>query len=136
VIPTRGLWLLMIFLIGVFGIIGQVCHFSFYPCLALILVSRKTLLAMGFQRETASRGTLAMYTSVRPACHFHVRNVTIAVLFLGCLCRRARVHRFSYDAYPALDRRVDHYHELGYLHVGAIPSYVSSQIHNFVAHRT
>jgi drug/metabolite transporter (DMT)-like permease len=32
----------------------------------LILISklRKTLLAMGFQRETASRGTLAMYTSV------------------------------------------------------------------------
>jgi drug/metabolite transporter (DMT)-like permease len=46
VIPTRALWLLMMFLIGIFGLIAQ------------------TLLAMGFQRETASRGTLAMYTSV------------------------------------------------------------------------
>ncbi|KAN0118834.1 hypothetical protein V8E52_004606 [Russula decolorans] len=45
VIPTRWLWFLM-FLIGIFGLIAQ------------------TLLAMGFQRETASRGSLAMYTSV------------------------------------------------------------------------
>jgi hypothetical protein len=39
---------------------------------------RKTLLAMGFQRETASRGTLAMYTSVCllvTVFVFHVRNV-------------------------------------------------------------
>jgi len=46
VIPTRVLWLAMMFLTGIFGYIAQ------------------TLLAMGFQRETASRGTLAMYTSV------------------------------------------------------------------------
>ncbi|KAI0290236.1 hypothetical protein BC826DRAFT_1027947 [Russula brevipes] len=46
VIPTRGLWVLVLFLIGIFGLIAQ------------------TLLAMGFQRETASRGALAMYTSV------------------------------------------------------------------------
>ncbi|KAH9980407.1 hypothetical protein BJV74DRAFT_779691 [Russula compacta] len=46
VIPTRGAWLVIMFLIGIFGLIAQ------------------TLLAMGFQRETASRGTLALYTSV------------------------------------------------------------------------
>ncbi|KAF8495944.1 drug/metabolite transporter superfamily [Russula emetica] len=46
VIPTRGLWLLIMFLICIFGLIAQ------------------THLAMGFQRETASRGSLAMYTSV------------------------------------------------------------------------
>jgi len=45
-IPTRVLPLVLIFLVGIFGSIGQ------------------TLLAMGFQREMASRGSLAMYTSV------------------------------------------------------------------------
>jgi len=46
VVPTRGLWIVMMLLNGIFGMAGQ------------------TLMAMGFQRETASRGTLAMYTSV------------------------------------------------------------------------
>ncbi|KAI0247428.1 hypothetical protein BJV78DRAFT_1285545 [Lactifluus subvellereus] len=46
VIPTRILWLVMLLLICIFGLIAQ------------------TLLTMGLQRETASRGTLAIYTSV------------------------------------------------------------------------
>ncbi|KAF8499631.1 integral membrane protein DUF6 [Russula emetica] len=46
VIPTHALWLAMLLLIGIFGLISQ------------------TLLVMGFQRETASRGALAIYTSI------------------------------------------------------------------------
>ncbi|KAF8883036.1 EamA-like transporter family-domain-containing protein [Infundibulicybe gibba] len=46
IIPTRLDWLGLLVLIGIFGFIGQV------------------LLTMGLQRETASRGTLALYTQV------------------------------------------------------------------------
>ncbi|KAI0247425.1 hypothetical protein BJV78DRAFT_1133292 [Lactifluus subvellereus] len=48
VIPTRILWLVMLLLVGIFGLIAQ------------------TLLTtlMGLQRETASRGTLGVYTSI------------------------------------------------------------------------
>jgi len=46
VVPTRILWLVMLLLIGIFGLIAQ------------------TLLTMGLQRETASRSTLAVYTSI------------------------------------------------------------------------
>jgi len=46
VIPTDVLWFAMLFLICMFGLITQI------------------LLVMGLQRETASRGSLAIYTSV------------------------------------------------------------------------
>lgn len=46
VIPTRTLWLVMLFLIGIFGFVAQ------------------TLLTMGLQRETAGRSALAIYTSI------------------------------------------------------------------------
>jgi len=46
VLPTRVLWLVLLLLVGVLGLIAQI------------------FLAMGFQRETASRGTLAMYTAI------------------------------------------------------------------------
>ncbi|KAI0300666.1 hypothetical protein B0F90DRAFT_1629305 [Multifurca ochricompacta] len=44
VIPMRVSWIAMLLLIGIFGFIAQI------------------LLTMGFQRETAARGTLALYT--------------------------------------------------------------------------
>ena len=64
VIPTRVLTLVLIFLVGIFGSIGQV--YSTLQSFILIpdVNIAKTLLAMGFQQETASRGSLAMYTSV------------------------------------------------------------------------
>jgi len=46
VIPTRVLTLVLMFLVSLLGLAAQ------------------TFLAMGFQRETASRGSLAMYTSI------------------------------------------------------------------------
>ncbi|KAI9450017.1 hypothetical protein BJY52DRAFT_1304849 [Lactarius psammicola] len=46
VIPTHVLWLVMLFVVGILGLIGQ------------------TLLTMGLQRETAGRGTLAIYSSI------------------------------------------------------------------------
>ncbi|KAH9984536.1 hypothetical protein BJV77DRAFT_1037055 [Russula vinacea] len=52
VMPTRPLWLAMLLLLGVLDLTSQ------------------SLLVMGFQRETASRGVLACYTSVIFAAMF------------------------------------------------------------------
>jgi len=52
VIPTNVLWLAMMLLIGILGLCSQ------------------TLLVMGLQRETASRGVLGMYTSAVYAVAF------------------------------------------------------------------
>jgi hypothetical protein len=38
VIPTRGLWVLVLFLIGIFGLIAQVCSPIALPSARLILV--------------------------------------------------------------------------------------------------
>ncbi|KAH9974970.1 hypothetical protein BGW80DRAFT_1204450 [Lactifluus volemus] len=46
VIPTRVSWLVLMLLIGIFSLVAQV------------------LLALGFQRETASRGSVALYTLI------------------------------------------------------------------------
>ncbi|KAJ7576929.1 drug/metabolite transporter superfamily [Mycena floridula] len=46
VIPTRLLWLSLLALIGIFGFLAQI------------------LLTMGLQRETAGRGTMAVYTLI------------------------------------------------------------------------
>ena len=66
VVPTHALWLAMLLLIGIFGLISQVrSYLSFFsPSVADSGNTVKTLLVMGFQRETASRGALAIYTSV------------------------------------------------------------------------
>ncbi|KAI0247427.1 hypothetical protein BJV78DRAFT_1364195 [Lactifluus subvellereus] len=66
VIPTRILWLVMLLLVGIFGLIAQ------------------TLLTMGLQRETASRGTLGVYTSIVFAVVFeflvfHTRPSTLSI---------------------------------------------------------
>jgi len=54
VIPRRPLWLAVLLLIGILSFIAQI------------------LLTMGLQRETASRGTLAIYTSVVFAVMFEL----------------------------------------------------------------
>jgi len=65
VIPTHVLGLVILFFVGAFGLIAQVCSpVSFFQADADIQVA-KTLLTMGFQRETAARGSLAMFTAVR-----------------------------------------------------------------------
>ncbi|KAI9439322.1 hypothetical protein H4582DRAFT_1948460 [Lactarius indigo] len=46
VVPTRVLWLVMLFVVGILGMIGQ------------------ALLTMGLQREAAGRGALAIYSSI------------------------------------------------------------------------
>ncbi|KAI9439324.1 integral membrane protein DUF6 [Lactarius indigo] len=67
VLPTRFLWLVMLFLIGIFGFLAQ------------------TLLTMGLQRETAGRGTLAIYTSIVFATMFeftvfHTTPPTLSII--------------------------------------------------------
>ncbi|KAI9450022.1 integral membrane protein DUF6 [Lactarius psammicola] len=67
VIPTRTLWLVMLFLIGIFGFVAQ------------------TLLTMGLQRETAGRGALAIYTSIVFAIAFefivfHTTPSTLSII--------------------------------------------------------
>src|SRR5713226_2571701 len=65
VIPTHVLWLAILFLIGIFGLTSQV-RSSLSHLLSSMAHRKtvKTLLVMGFQRETASRCALAIYTSV------------------------------------------------------------------------
>ncbi|KAH9052765.1 integral membrane protein DUF6 [Lactarius vividus] len=46
VVPTRSLWLAMLFVVGILGLIGQ------------------ALLTMGLQREAAGRSALAIYSSI------------------------------------------------------------------------
>ncbi|KAF8510136.1 hypothetical protein BU17DRAFT_55662 [Hysterangium stoloniferum] len=64
VIPTRWSWCALLLLIGIFGFIAQV------------------LLTMGLQRETASRGTLALYTQIvfATALERFIFNVTPSYL--------------------------------------------------------
>ncbi|KAI0274071.1 hypothetical protein BGY98DRAFT_1099247 [Russula aff. rugulosa BPL654] len=66
VIPTRGLWVLLMFFIGIFGLIAQVRSQPFHRVSNLIFVSWivKDSSGHGVSKETASRGSLAMYTSV------------------------------------------------------------------------
>jgi hypothetical protein len=68
---------------------------------------------MGFQRETASRGTLAMYTSVSLRLFYCLEGDSTV---LGCVCCRVRVHRVSHNTDPTLDRWGDHNHERGRLY--------------------
>lgn len=83
---------------------------------------------MGFQRETASRGSLAMYTSVCLLVTVFSRERCLIQTVSGRFCRRARVHCFPYDAYRALDRRGDYYYEFGDLYIGTIAPRL--EIHN------
>jgi hypothetical protein len=66
VIPTQALWLAMLFVVGILGLTGQVSHPIPVSLLHHLTHARlnKTLLTMGLQRETAGRGTLAIYSSV------------------------------------------------------------------------
>jgi hypothetical protein len=76
---------------------------------------------MGFQRETASRGSLAMYTSVcLPPPHGEKWKNGSTVI--DRVCRHVRVHRVWDNTYPPFDGWRDHNHKLGYLYFRNIPS--------------
>lgn len=66
VVPTQILWLAMLFVVGILGLTGQVSHPGpvSLPHHLTLFPLNKTLLTMGLQRETAGRGTLAIYSSV------------------------------------------------------------------------
>jgi hypothetical protein len=84
---------------------------------------------MGFQRETASRGALAMYTSV---CLLRSRycygESALYTYILGRICYWVRIHRFPYDTYPALDSRVDYNPELSCLYLRTILCFISTEL--------
>jgi len=70
VMPTQILWLAMLFVVGILGLTGQ------------------TLLTMGLQRETAGRGTLAIYSSIVFAVMFEFifsHTTPSALSFTGML---------------------------------------------------
>jgi hypothetical protein len=75
---------------------------------------------MGFQRETASRGSLAMYTSVCLPRSNGENSSTV----LDHVCCHVRVHRVWDNTYPTFDGWRDHNHQLGYLYFRNIPSLV------------
>ena len=79
VIPTQVGWLAMLILIGMLGLTSQVRS----PISSSVMTDSgnlkpKTLLVMGLQRETASRGVLAIYISV---CLIHLRSFKTPHLF-------------------------------------------------------
>ncbi|KAH9849174.1 DUF6-domain-containing protein [Lenzites betulinus] len=65
IVPMRWEWLLMLLLIGLFGFVAQV------------------LLTMGLQRETAGRGTMAVYIQASP---------TIALIIFATIFERVFFH--------------------------------------------
>ncbi len=71
VIPRHITWLGMLLLIGILGLISQVWSSESIVLYTFLSSSScvKTLLVMGLQRETASRGSLAIYTSVCLSLH-------------------------------------------------------------------
>ena len=60
VLPYRVEWLAMLILVGVFGFVAQAGH-SMRWCTVRLLSLNQVLLTMGLQRETAGRGTMAIY---------------------------------------------------------------------------
>lgn len=80
---------------------------------------------MGFQRETAARGSLAMFTAVR-----HPRFVLFPwanhPTVLGCVCSHATDHRFSDNAHSTLCRRDGHNHKHGHLCFRNLSSFIST----------
>lgn len=82
---------------------------------------------MGFQREMASRGSLAMYTSVRLPHLFCFHG---SVTHLGRICCCARVYRLSDNANVTIDRWGDYYHGHGRLRFRNIPSYILTQLNS------
>lgn len=59
VIPTKLDWLLLLFLIGLAGFGGQVRHPP--DPYFMSFDAEQVLLTLGLQRETAGRGTIAIY---------------------------------------------------------------------------
>jgi hypothetical protein len=75
IIPTRLEWLALLAMIGIFGFIAQVRLVSsfatqtkFGTSLGNSFYLVQVLLTMGLQRETAGRGSMAVYTQVSLAC--------------------------------------------------------------------
>lgn len=72
----------------------------------------------GLQRETAGRGSLALYTSVCPREFSFSRRTTVPIVLfiIGCLRHYARVHHLPYHATCTLYGWNSYHHELGDLY--------------------
>jgi len=64
VIPTRLEWLSLLAVIGILGFLAQVNGFEANHFVTLRANDIQILLTMGLQRETASRGSLAVYSKI------------------------------------------------------------------------
>jgi len=64
IIPTRIEWLSLLAVVGIFGFLAQVKGFEVDHFVTLRANDIQILLTMGLQRETASRGTLALYSRI------------------------------------------------------------------------
>jgi len=64
IIPTRLEWLSLLAVIGIFGFLAQVKGFEADHFMTLTVNGIQMLLTMGLQRETASRGSLAVYSKI------------------------------------------------------------------------
>ena len=78
---------------------------------------------MGFQRETASRGSLTGYTSVS-LFYFHRCGSPV----LACVCCFFRLYRLSYNTNPTLNHWGDRNYERDDLCFRNILPYVSASL--------
>lgn len=93
VVPTRWEWLLLLLLIGIFGFGGQVCGHLFastaYDNCGTIS-SEQVLLTLGLQRETAGRGTIAVYgqgSTQHDGCSSRADRSGVQIVFATILQR-------------------------------------------------
>lgn len=84
VIPTKAEWVILLLAIGFIGFVAQVRWGSpaLCPHRRIDTCCAQFLLTAGLQRETAGRGTMAIYVQVRSPCNvsFSVRLVSLRLL--------------------------------------------------------
>lgn len=106
VLPTQFLWFMLLMMIGIFGFLAQACSVFSIVKGSRIKMPLQTLLTMGLQRETAGRGTIAVYAQVRIKSLFlnYMLNFRIDYfrIYFGA-------HRFPYRPLPTVHCRDPNY---------------------------
>lgn len=96
VFPKKIEWLALFLMIGIFGFIAQV------------------LLTLGLQRETAGRGTMAIYIQVSP----DARSRPYAEPPRDYICYDSGGDILPHDAFGPFHPRDGHHHDFSDLHCG------------------
>ncbi|SRR6266702_1208439 len=129
VIPTRILWLTMLFLIGVLGLTAQVSH-----SVELLSSPHSLTVLFSTHEDPFDDGTSTRNSRPRYSCGLYLgmssvfalsEFVSTVIVATGCLRRYVRVYRLSYHTFSFLDHwGVDH-HDLVYLYYRNLTSITS-----------